>query len=37
MKEEFRFPNLVVGKLTRSSLKRAFSKKITAKQIMTFL
>lgn len=37
MKEELKFPNLVIGKLTRSSLKKAFSKKITAKQIMNFL
>jgi transcription initiation factor TFIIH subunit 4 len=37
MREDYRFPNLLVGRLTRDSLKEAFSKRITAKQIMRFL
>jgi transcription initiation factor TFIIH subunit 4 len=37
MREDYRFPNLVVGVLTRESLNDAFKKKITAKQIMNFL
>ncbi len=37
MREDYRFPNLVVGRLTRNSLKEAFNKRITAKQIMKFL
>lgn len=37
MREDYAFPNLVVGQLTRDSLKDAFKKKITARQIMTFL
>jgi len=31
MREEYRFPNMIVGILTRESLKEAFLKKITAK------
>jgi transcription initiation factor TFIIH subunit 4 len=30
MREDFKYPNLVVGRLTRDSLKEAFNKKITA-------
>jgi transcription initiation factor TFIIH subunit 4 len=30
MREDYRFPNLVVGMLTRDSLNEAFRKKITA-------
>lgn len=37
MEENYRFHNLVVGILTRSSLKEAFKKGITAQQIMGFL
>lgn len=37
MREDYRFPNLVVGMLTRESLNEAFRKKISAQQIMTFL
>ena len=37
MREDYRFPNLLVGMLTRESLKEAFKKRITAKQIMGFL
>ena len=37
MREDFRFSNLIVGMLTRDSLKEAFKKKITTKQIMKFL
>ena len=37
MREDYRFPNLVVGVLTRESLNDAFRKKITAQQIMKFL
>ena len=37
MEENYQFPNLIVGMLTRESLKEAFKKKITARQIMNFL
>ena len=37
MKEEYRFPNMIVGILTRESLNEAFRKKISAKQIMGFI
>ena len=37
MDENYRFQNLIVGMLTRSSLKEAFKKGITAAQIMGFL
>ena len=37
MEENYQFPNLIVGILTRESLKEAFKKKITARQIMNFL
>ena len=37
MREDYKFPNLIVGLLTRESLKEAFLKRISAKQIMGFL
>ena len=37
MDMKFRMPNLVVGKITRSSLRRAFTNGITAEEIITFL
>jgi transcription initiation factor TFIIH subunit 4 len=37
MEERYRFQNLIVGSLTRASLKEAFKKGITAAQIMGFL
>ena len=37
MREDYRFQNLIVGMLTRDSLKEAFKKKITTRQIMNFL
>ena len=37
MREERVFKNLIVGILTRESLKEAFKKRITAKQIMSFI
>lgn len=37
MREDYRFPNMLVGMLTRESLKEAFKKKITTQQIMNFL
>ena len=37
MREDFIFPNLIVGMLTRDSLQDAFKKKITTRQIMNFL
>mmetsp|Transcript_36945 Transcript_36945/g.48592 ORF Transcript_36945/g.48592 Transcript_36945/m.48592 type:complete len:102 (-) Transcript_36945:455-760(-) len=37
MREDYRFPNLIVGMLTRESLKEAFKKKITTAQVMNFL
>ena len=37
MREDYIFKNLVVGMLTRESLKEAFKKRITAKQIIGFI
>ena len=37
MREDFRFPNLIVGMLTRESLREAFKKKIKTDQIINFL
>ena len=37
IKEEYQYPNLVVGALTRESLKEAFNKKIRARDIMKFI
>lgn len=37
MRVDYILPNLFVGMLTRESLKKAFKKKITTAQIMTFL
>ena len=37
MRKECRFPNLICGILSRESLKDAFKRKITAKQIMNYL
>ena len=37
MREDYQFPNLVVGMLTRDSVREAFKMKISAKQIMGFI
>ena len=37
MREDYIFKNLVVGALTRESLKEAFKKRITARQIIGFI